>query len=41
MRLASITRLETDPAFTAAYPGAQGSEVIVKSRRANCPVPNG
>jgi 2-methylcitrate dehydratase PrpD len=31
-RLASITQLEIDPAFTAAYPGAQGSEVIVKSR---------
>ncbi len=29
-RLASITTLEVDPAFTAAYPGAQGSEVIVK-----------
>ena len=32
-RLVSITKLEVDPAFTAAYPGAQGSEVIVKSRR--------
>jgi len=28
-RLASITKLEIDPAFTSAYPGAQGSEVIV------------
>ena len=28
-RLASITKLETDAAFTAAYPAAQGSEVIV------------
>jgi 2-methylcitrate dehydratase PrpD len=28
-RLASITKLETDAAFTAAYPGSQGSEVIV------------
>ncbi len=28
-RLASITKLESDAAFTAAYPGAQGSEVIV------------
>ena len=26
-RLAGITKLEIDPAFTAAYPGAQGSEV--------------
>jgi hypothetical protein len=25
----SITKLEIDPAFTAAYPRAQGSEVIV------------
>jgi 2-methylcitrate dehydratase PrpD len=31
-RLAGITKLETDAAFTAAYPGAQGSEVIVKLR---------
>jgi 2-methylcitrate dehydratase PrpD len=31
-RLASITQLEVDPKFTAAYPGAQGSEVIVTSR---------
>jgi 2-methylcitrate dehydratase PrpD len=29
-RLASITKLEIDPAFTAAYPSAQGTEVIVK-----------
>jgi len=29
-RLASIAKLEVDPAFTAAYPGAQGTEVIVK-----------
>ncbi len=28
-RLASVTNLEIDDAFTAAYPGAQGSEVIV------------
>ena len=32
-RLVSITKLETDPAFTAAYPGAQGTEVILKSNR--------
>jgi 2-methylcitrate dehydratase PrpD len=32
MRLASITKLETDAAFTAAYPGSQGSEVIVNLR---------
>jgi 2-methylcitrate dehydratase PrpD len=31
-RLASITKLEPDAAFTAAYPGAQGSEVIVNFR---------
>jgi 2-methylcitrate dehydratase PrpD len=31
-RLVSITKLEIDAAFTAAYPGAQGSEVIVISR---------
>jgi len=31
-RLASITKLELDPEFTAAYPGAQGSEVIVNLR---------
>jgi 2-methylcitrate dehydratase PrpD len=29
MRLTSITKLEVDPAFTAAYPGAQGTEVVV------------
>ncbi len=28
-RLAGVTTLETDAAFTEAYPGAQGSEVIV------------
>jgi 2-methylcitrate dehydratase PrpD len=28
-RLVNVTDLEIDPAFTAAYPGAQGSEVIV------------
>ena len=28
-RLVSVTKLEIDPAFTSAYPGAQGSEVIV------------
>jgi 2-methylcitrate dehydratase PrpD len=33
LRLANATKLEIDPAFTAAYPGAQGTEVIVKSRR--------
>jgi 2-methylcitrate dehydratase PrpD len=32
-RLVSITSLEIDPAFTRAYPGAQGAEVIVKSRK--------
>ena len=32
-RLVGVTRLEIDAAFSAAYPGAQGSEVIVKSRR--------
>ena len=32
-RLARITTLEIDPTFTAAYPGAQGTEVIVKSQR--------
>jgi len=31
-RLVSITKLETDAAFTAAYPAAQGSEVIVALR---------
>jgi 2-methylcitrate dehydratase PrpD len=31
-RLASVTKLESDAAFTAAYPGAQGSEVIVNLR---------
>lgn len=31
-RLASITQLEIDPAFTAAYPRAQGTELLVKSR---------
>jgi 2-methylcitrate dehydratase PrpD len=31
-RLASMTTLEIDPGFTAAYPGAQGTELIVKSR---------
>jgi 2-methylcitrate dehydratase PrpD len=29
VRLAGITKIETDAAFTGAYPGAQGSEVIV------------
>jgi len=29
VRLARITKIETDAAFTGAYPGAQGSEVIV------------
>ena len=29
-RLAAVTKLETDSAFTAAYPGAQGTEVIMK-----------
>jgi 2-methylcitrate dehydratase PrpD len=32
-RLARMTKLEIDPTFTAAYPGAQGTEVIVKSHR--------
>jgi 2-methylcitrate dehydratase PrpD len=32
VRLASIAALETDMAFTEAYPGAQGSEVIVRLR---------
>jgi 2-methylcitrate dehydratase PrpD len=32
-RLAGITRLEIDPKFTAAYPGLQGTELIVKSKR--------
>ena len=32
-RLAGITELEIDPAFTAAYPGAQGTEIIVKTRK--------
>jgi 2-methylcitrate dehydratase PrpD len=31
-RLASVTKLESDAALTAAYPGAQGSEVIVNLR---------
>ncbi len=31
-RLVKITKLEIDPAFTAAYPGAQGSEVTVNFR---------
>ena len=31
-RLARITTLDIDPQFTAAYPGTQGTEVIVKSR---------
>jgi 2-methylcitrate dehydratase PrpD len=31
-RLAGITRLEIDSAFTAAYPGAQGTEVILRMR---------
>jgi 2-methylcitrate dehydratase PrpD len=31
-RLVGITKLETDAAFTAAYPGAQGSEVTVALR---------
>jgi len=31
-RLISITKLEEDPDFTQAYPGAQGSEVIVTLR---------
>jgi 2-methylcitrate dehydratase PrpD len=32
VRLAAITKIEADAAFTAAYPGAQGSEVIVNFR---------
>jgi 2-methylcitrate dehydratase PrpD len=31
-RLARLTKLETDAAFTEAYPGAQGSEVILTLR---------
>ncbi|MBZ5633070.1 MAG: MmgE/PrpD family protein [Acidobacteriia bacterium] len=31
-RLISVTKLEEDPDFTHAYPGAQGSEVIVTLR---------
>jgi 2-methylcitrate dehydratase PrpD len=31
-RLASITKLETDAAFTAAYPGAQGTELVIGKR---------
>jgi 2-methylcitrate dehydratase PrpD len=30
-RLVSITKLEVDPAFTAAYPKEQGTELLVKS----------
>jgi 2-methylcitrate dehydratase PrpD len=32
VRLAGVTKLQTDGAFTAAYPGAQGSEVIAELR---------
>lgn len=37
-RLVSVTKLEIDPAFTSAYPAAQGSEVIVylRGRTASC-----
>ena len=31
--LASVTKLEPDAAFTAAYPRAQGTEAMVKSQR--------
>ncbi len=31
-RLARITQLEIDPAFTGAYPGAQGTEIVVRLR---------
>src|SRR5580704_4242152 len=31
-RLVSITKLETDAAFTAAYPGAQGTELVIGKR---------
>ena len=31
-RLAGVTKLEADAAFSAAYPGAQGTEVILKLR---------
>jgi 2-methylcitrate dehydratase PrpD len=34
-RLAKVTKLEIDPKFTAAYPGAQGTEVVVRSRAGN------
>jgi len=32
-RLAKLVKLEIDPAFTNAYPAAQGTEVIVKTRK--------
>jgi len=32
VRLASITKVEADPEFTAAYPRAQGAEVMVRVR---------
>lgn len=32
VRLAGITELEADAGFTAAYPGAQGAEVVVRMR---------
>jgi 2-methylcitrate dehydratase PrpD len=32
-RLAKLTKLEIDAGFTAAYPGAQGTEIVVRSRR--------
>src|ERR1700733_8395638 len=31
-RLAGITKLEIDPEFTTAYPGAQGTELVVEMR---------
>lgn len=31
-RLARVTKLEIDPGFTAAYPGAQGTEVVLQLR---------
>ena len=42
VRLAGITKLEVDPAFTAAYPGKQGTEVIDRlARRAQGPAQSG
>src|SRR5579872_3085688 len=35
VRLAALTKIEPDAVFTAAYPGAQGAEVIVTLRNGN------